>query len=178
MNYFICVYGFLLYGYFDLENYYNSSLILSVYSALGYFINSQMYFYDIFITYLIYDMLKMLLIYFNREYFIHHLTALIYLSFRPVNYEFIRLIQMSEISSIFLNLTYVYFKENIFCKNICYILFYISFMYIRIYVVLVELFKLFYPNSLIDLLMISPLFILHFIWVYKLHILIKNKIKI
>jgi hypothetical protein len=99
---------------------------------------------------------------------------------------------MSEISSIFLNLSYMVEKDTAI-YNICILLFYLLFMYLRIYKIFFQIITTAYNNYYygtlpffikenldcqmngIDLIILAPVFILHIIWIIDINKKIKRK---
>lgn len=149
MSLFTFVYTIGFFSYVDTKYFYNSSFLFSVYSIICLILESEYEYNVIFMTYLLYDLMKNLIFEFKKDYVFHHVCALFLLFFRQPSGILIRYIQMAEISSVFLNLTYIYERGTI--ENmISQLLFFVCFIYVRVYYIfsnIIRLTFLHYPQE-------------------------------
>lgn len=141
MSMFTFVYTIAFFSYIDTKYYYNSSFIFSVYSIICLILESEYEYNIIFMTYLLYDLIKNIIFDFKKDYVIHHVSALFLLFFRQPSGILLRYIQMAEISSVFLNLTYIYERGTV--ENlISQLFFFVSFLYVRVYYIFSNILRL------------------------------------
>lgn len=200
MNNIIIIYSMIIFIYADSGNKmnakYNSPLYFSILSFLMYKLNIQMFFNEIFLSYLLWDSIKHLYFEYHGKkyiyYIIHHVSLLLLILIRSPCGDFLRLLQMSEISSIFLNLAFMVEKDSAI-YNICTIIFYLLFMHLRVYKIFYQIITTAYNNYYygalpffmkenldcqmngIDLIILTPVFILHVIWFIELNKKMKRK---
>lgn len=201
MNNFIIFYSVLIFLYLDLGTLriskYYSCLYFSIYSMFMYKFNLSLYYNEVVFAYVIWDSFKH--IYFNYhgtqywQYIVHHVSLGLLILLRAPCGDLMRLIQMSEISSVFLNMSYILDKTK-FEHKLSLIIFYVLFMYLRVYKIFFALVGTAYQNYTqgtlpffmlenlscelngIDMLLLLPIIVLHGLWVVEIHKKYKYKL--